>query len=76
MMEKSELVIYDSLGNQLYNGDNVLVIRDLKVKGSKNKLKRGAKLKNIKLNKGMFSIQCFVDSIGKIELKTESVKKI
>lgn len=76
MKKKIELVIYDSIGNRLYVGDNIVVTKDLKVKGSSNKLKRGTKLKNIKLNKGIFSIQCFVDNIGKIELKTESVKKI
>lgn len=75
-MEKNELIIYDSMGNKLFSGDNVVVTKDLKVKGTKSKLKRGTKLKKIKLNKGIFSIQCFVDSIGKIELKTESVKKI
>ncbi|EOH8749952.1 PhnA domain-containing protein [Enterococcus faecalis] len=76
MKKYDELLVYDSVGKQLFSGDDVITTKDLKIQGTKVKLKRGTKLKNIRLNKGIFSIICKVKGIGEIELKTESIKKV
>ena len=73
---KDNLKIYDCLGNRLYNGDDVLVTKGLKIKGTQKKLKKGEKLKNIRLNEGLFSIRCHIDGIGIIEMKAESLKRL
>jgi protein PhnA len=68
-------VIKDSNGNPLADGDTVTVIKDLKVKGSSLIVKRGTKVKNIRLVDGDHDIDCKIDGIGAMGLKSEFVKK-
>lgn len=65
----------DAFGNELKNGDSVLVIKDLKVKGSSSVVKAGTKVKNIRLTDGDHDIDCKIDGIGSMQLKSEFVKK-
>lgn len=67
--------IKDSNGNPLADGDSVVVIKDLKVKGSSLVVKRGTKVKNIRLVDGDHDIDCKIDGIGQMSLKSEFVKK-
>ncbi len=69
-------VIKDSVGNLLQDGDSVSVIKDLKVKGSSLVVKVGTKVKNIRLCDGDHDIDCKVDGIGSMKLKSEFVRKI
>ncbi|MBI4807927.1 MAG: alkylphosphonate utilization protein [Nitrosomonadales bacterium] len=68
-------VFKDAFGNVLANGDSVTVIKDLKVKGSSAVVKVGTKVKNIRLVDGDHDIDCKIDGIGPMSLKTEFVKK-
>jgi protein PhnA len=70
------LVVKDSNGNILKDGDSVSVIKDLKVKGSSAPIKQGTKVKNIKLVDGDHNIDCKIDGFGAMSLKSEFVKKI
>lgn len=76
--ENSEdtLVVKDSNGNILSDGDSVTIIKDLKVKGSSSALKKGTKVKNIRLVDGDHNIDCKIDGFGAMQLKSEFVKKI
>lgn len=69
-------VIKDANGNILQDGDSVTVIKDLKVKGSSLVVKVGTKVKNIRLVEGDHDIDCKIDGIGAMGLKSEFVKKI
>src|SRR5579871_5755177 len=69
------LVIKDAHGNILQDGDSVTVIKDLKVKGSSLVVKVGTKVKNIRLVEGDHDIDCKIDGIGAMKLKSEFVKK-
>ena len=62
-------------GNPLQDGDTVTVIKDLKVKGSSLVVKVGTKVKNIRLVDGDHDIDCRIDGIGAMKLKSEFVKK-
>lgn len=73
--EETGLVVKDSNGNMLSEGDNVTVIKDLKVKGSSTPLKMGTKVKNIRLVEGDHNIDCKIDGFGPMKLKSEFVKK-
>ena len=66
----------DANGNELADGDSVTVIKDLKVKGSSLVVKRGTKVKNIRLVEGDHDIDCKIDGIGAMGLKSEFVKKV
>lgn len=68
-------VIKDAHGNVLQDGDTVTVIKDLKVKGSSLVVKVGTKVKNIRLVEGDHDIDCKIDGIGAMKLKSEFVKK-
>ncbi len=68
-------VIKDAVGNVLQDGDTVTVIKDLKVKGSSLVVKVGTKVKNIRLAEGDHDIDCKIDGIGAMGLKSEFVKK-
>ncbi|MCA8901064.1 MAG: alkylphosphonate utilization protein [Hyphomonas sp.] len=70
-----EKVVKDSNGNPLADGDSVVVIKDLKVKGSSLVVKRGTKVKNIRLVDGDHDIDCRIDGVGQMGLKSEFVKK-
>ncbi|MDK2126675.1 zinc ribbon domain-containing protein YjdM [Parachitinimonas caeni] len=68
-------VIKDANGNVLQDGDSITVIKDLKVKGSSLVVKVGTKVKNIRLVEGDHDIDCKIDGIGAMQLKSEFVKK-
>jgi len=68
-------VIRDAVGNTLNDGDTVTVIKDLKVKGSSLVVKVGTRVKNIRLVDGDHDIDCKIDGIGAMKLKSEFVKK-
>jgi len=68
-------VVRDSSGNVLQDGDTVAVIKDLKVKGSSRVVKVGTKVKNIRLVEGNHDIDCKIDGIGAMQLKSEFVGK-
>lgn len=70
------LEVRDSTGKLLADGDTVMVIKDLKVKGSSNPLKVGTKVTGIRLVEGDHNIDCKVPGIGKMGLKSELVKKV
>ncbi len=72
---EQELVVNDAHGNKLQDGDNVTVIKDLKVKGSSLVVKVGTKVKILRLIDGDHNIDCKVDGIGAMQLKSEFVKK-
>ncbi len=67
--------VVDSNGNILQDGDSVIVIKDLPVKGSTKSVKSGTKVKNIKLIDGDHNIDCKVDGFGSMALKSEFVRK-
>ena len=69
-------VVRDSVGNELKDGDTVTVIKDLKVKGSSSTVKVGTKVKNIRLVDGDHDIDCRIEGIGAMGLKSEFVKKV
>ncbi|MBQ0746861.1 MAG: alkylphosphonate utilization protein [Marinobacter sp.] len=68
-------VVRDANGNELQDGDTVTVIKDLKVKGSSSVVKVGTKVKGIRLVDGDHDIDCKIDGIGAMKLKSEFVKK-
>ncbi|MGL4570590.1 MAG: zinc ribbon domain-containing protein YjdM [Clostridium sp.] len=73
---EDELIVKDSNGNILTDGDAVTVIKDLKVKGCSSALKKGTKVKNIRLVDGDHNIDCKIDGFGAMQLKSEFVKKL
>ncbi|MFC4603047.1 zinc ribbon domain-containing protein YjdM [Rhodococcus kronopolitis] len=70
-------VIRDAVGNVLADGDTVTVIKTLKVKGSPTGIKAGTKVRNIRLVDGVgdHDIDCKVDGIGPMQLKSSVVRK-
>ena len=68
--DEDQLIVKDSNGNLLNDGDDVLLIKDLKLKGSSEVLKKGTKFKNIRLVNGGHNVDC-----GKIMLKSEWWKR-
>jgi len=67
--------ILDANGNELQNGDTVVVIKDLPVKGASKPVKAGTKVKNIKLVDGDHNISCKIDGFGAMGLKSQYVRK-
>lgn len=67
--------ILDSNGNELHDGDTVVVIKDLPVKGAPKPVKAGTKVKNIRLTDGDHNIDCKIDGFGSMGLKSEFVRK-
>lgn len=74
--EEVGLVVLDSNGTRLADGDTVTIIKDLKVKGAPKDLKQGTRVKNIRLVEGDHNIDCKIDGFGAMKLKSEFVKKI
>jgi protein PhnA len=70
-----ELVVRDANSNLLQDGDTVVVIKDLNVKGSSSGIKIGTKVKNIRLVDSDHNIDCKIPGIGAMGLKSEFVKK-
>ena len=73
--EDEAKVVKDAVGNVLQDGDTVTVIKDLKVTGSSLVVKVGTKVRNIRLVDGDHDIDCKIDGIGQMGLKSEFVKK-
>lgn len=71
----SDTVVRDAFGTELKDGDSLTVIKDLKVKGSSLVVKVGTKVKNIRIVSGDHDIDCKIDGIGAMQLKSEFVKK-
>ncbi|MBX2953681.1 MAG: alkylphosphonate utilization protein [Leadbetterella sp.] len=69
------LKVLDSNGNELKDGDSVVIIKDLPVKGAPKPIKAGTKVKNIRLADGDHNIDCKVDGFGAMGLKSEFVRK-
>lgn len=70
-----EGAVYDANGNILQDGDSVVVIKSLPVKGAPKLIKPGTKVSRIKLVDGDHNISCKVDGFGAMMLKSEFVKK-
>jgi protein PhnA len=73
--EFSDKKVIDSNGNELQNGDTIVVIKDLPVKGAPKPIKAGTKVKNIRLTDGDHNIDCKIDGFGSMSLKSEFVRK-
>jgi len=73
--ENQENIVKDANGNILQNGDSVVIIKDLPVKGAPKSIKAGTKVKNIKLTDGDHNIDCKIDGFGAMALKSEFVRK-
>jgi protein PhnA len=73
--EETGLVVKDANGNILKDGDSVVVIKSLPVKGSSQQVKAGTKVRNIRLTEGDHNIDCKIDGFGAMALKSEFVKK-
>lgn len=71
----SSAKVLDANGNELVNGDSVILIKDLPVKGAPRPLKAGTKVKNIRLTEGDHNISCRIDEYGAMALKSEFVRK-
>ena len=69
------LKVLDVNGNELQNGDSVIVIKDLPVKGMPRPVKAGTKVKNIRLTDGDHNIDCKIEGFGSMGLKSEFVRK-
>jgi protein PhnA len=72
--DDDKLIVKDANGNLLEDGDTVVLIKDLKLKGSSSSIKGGTKVKNIRLVAGDHEIDCKVDGVGMM-LKACFVKK-
>jgi len=74
-LEEETPVVRDAHGNALHAGDNVTLIKDLKVKGASSVIKVGTKVKILRLVEGDHDIDCRIDGFGGMMLKSEFVKK-
>ncbi|MBS1643465.1 MAG: alkylphosphonate utilization protein [Bacteroidetes bacterium] len=75
LQEEGTLIVKDANGTILQNGDTVVTIKNLPVKGSPSPIKAGTKVKNIKLVDSDHNIDCRIDGFGAMSLKSEFVKK-
>lgn len=73
--ESGELQVKDANGALLANGDSVVVVKDLPVKGAPKSIKAGTKVKNIRLVEGDHNIDCKIEGFGSMALKSEFVRK-
>jgi len=73
--EAADDAVRDANGNVLLDGDSVVVIKDLPVKGAPKPVKAGTKVKNIRLVDGDHNIACKIDGFGAMGLKSEFVRK-
>lgn len=72
---EDKIITKDSNGTILANGDNVIIMKDLKVKGSSIVLKQGTKIKNIRITDDEELIECNADGVKGLVLRTEFLKK-
>lgn len=75
IIEEAGLKVLDSNGNELNDGDSVIIIKNLPVKGAPKPIKAGTKVKNIRLTDGDHNIDCKIDGFGSMALKSEFVRK-
>lgn len=73
--EEEGFVVRDANGNVLADGDSVVLVKELKVKGAPSALKAGTKVKNIRLVDSDHNIDCKIDGFGAMALKSEFVRK-
>lgn len=73
--ENAADVVKDMNGNILENGDSVIVMKNLPVKGMPQDVKAGTKVRNIRLSDGDHNIACKIDGFGSMGLKSAFVKK-
>lgn len=73
--QPEELIVKDCNGNVLQNGDSVVTIKNLPVRGSSQSIKAGTKVRNIRLVDSDHNIDCKIDGFGAMALKSEFVKK-
>ncbi|AZA12172.1 zinc ribbon domain-containing protein YjdM [Corynebacterium gerontici] len=76
---EERIVIKDSVGNELFDGDSVTVVKTLKVKGSSQPIKTGTKVRNIRLLPEAtdgHDIDCKIDGFGAMKLKSSVVRKV
>lgn len=73
--ESDVLTVQDAHGVQLADGDAVVLVKDLKIKGSSSVVKVGTKVKGIRLVEGDHNIDCRIAGLGAMQLKSEFVKK-
>ena len=69
------MVVKDANGTVLVNGDSIVILKNLPVKGAPKPIKAGTKVKNIKLTEGDHNIDCKIEGFGSIALKSEFVRK-
>ncbi|MCW8417867.1 zinc ribbon domain-containing protein YjdM [Fluoribacter dumoffii] len=74
-IQQEHRIVKDAHGQVLEDGDTVTVIKDLKIKGSSQVVKVGTKVKNIRLVEGDHDIDCKIEGIGAMKLKSQFVKK-
>lgn len=72
---EDKLIVKDANGNLLQDGDSVIVLKDLPVKGSPKPVKAGTKVKHIRLTEGDHNIDCKIEGFGAMALKSEFVRK-
>ena len=75
MTDEGSLVVRDSNGTRLVDGDSVTTVKDLKVKGTSVTLKRGTLVRNIRLTDDADEIECNVEKVKGLVLRTEFLKK-
>lgn len=73
--EETVAKVLDANGNELKDGDTVVIIKDLPVKGAPKPVKAGTKVKNIRLTDGDHNIDCKIEGFGAMGLKSEFVRK-
>lgn len=73
--DKQNTQVLDANGNELQDGDTVVVVKNLPVKGAPKPVKAGTKVKNIRLTDGDHNISCKIDGFGAMALKSGFVKK-
>lgn len=74
--EEEVMKVLDANGNELQDGDEVIIIKDLPVKGAPRPIKSGTKVKNIRLTHGDHNIDCRIEGFGPMALKSEFVRKV
>lgn len=74
--QPKERVYRDSVGAILQDGDSVVVIKDLRMRGSSGVVKQGTHVRNIRLVDEDHDIDCRIDGLGAMKLKSEFVKKV
>ena len=75
-LEATTMIVKDANGTILQNGDTVVTIKNLPVKGTSQSIKAGTKVRRIRLTDGDHNIDCKIDGFGAMGLKSEFVKKV